>query len=79
MKMHLPSTFILRYVRAKMIVHAFMMNLINWTIDIQENIKKKNEILYTKSMESCSLVISQILALFRLERATYKTLNNYFS
>ena len=25
MKMHLPSTFILRYVRAKMIVHAFMI------------------------------------------------------
>ena len=35
MKMHLPSTFILRYVRAKMIVHAFMLNLINWTIDVQ--------------------------------------------
>ena len=27
MKMHLPSTFILRYVRAKMIVHAFMIDL----------------------------------------------------
>ena len=27
MKMHLPSTFILRYVRAKMIVHAFMVEL----------------------------------------------------
>ena len=27
MKMHLPSTFILRYVRAKMIVHAFMIEL----------------------------------------------------
>ena len=27
MKMHRPSTFILRYVRAKMIVHAFMIEL----------------------------------------------------
>ena len=27
MKMHLPSTFILRYVRAKMIVNAFMIEL----------------------------------------------------
>ena len=27
MKMHLPSTFILRYVRAKMTVHAFMIEL----------------------------------------------------
>ena len=27
MKMHLPSTFILRYVGAKMIVHAFMIEL----------------------------------------------------
>ena len=27
MKMHLTSTFILRYVRAKMVVHAFMIEL----------------------------------------------------
>ena len=27
MKMHLPSTFILRYARAKRIVHAFMIEL----------------------------------------------------
>ena len=27
MKKYLPSTFILRYVRAKMIVHAFMIKL----------------------------------------------------
>ena len=27
MKTRLPSTFILRYVRAKMIVHAFMIEL----------------------------------------------------
>ena len=27
MKMHLPSTLILRYVRAQMIVHAFMIEL----------------------------------------------------
>ena len=33
MKIYLPSTFTLRYVRAKMIVYAFM---INRTIDMQE-------------------------------------------
>ena len=27
MKIHLPSSFILRYVTAKMIVHAFMIEL----------------------------------------------------
>ena len=27
MKIYLPSTFILRHVRAKMIVHAFMIEL----------------------------------------------------
>ena len=27
MKMHFPPTFILRYVRAKMTVHAFMIEL----------------------------------------------------
>ena len=27
MKMHLPSSFILRYVRAEMYVHAFMYEL----------------------------------------------------
>ena len=27
MKMHLPSSFILRYVRSEMIVHAFMIEL----------------------------------------------------
>ena len=44
---------------------------------IEDPRKLKNcEILYTKSMESCSHVISQILAEFRLERATYKTLHN---
>ena len=39
MKMHPPSTFIqvYKYVRAKMIVHAFVwLNMINWTIDIQK-------------------------------------------
>ena len=33
MKMHIPSTFILRYVRSKMIVHAFMIEL---ELDIQD-------------------------------------------
>ena len=43
MKMYLPPTCILRYVRPKnkMNVHAFMINLINrcQTIDIQEKLK----------------------------------------
>ena len=45
MKMHLPSNFILRYVRAKMIVHAFMIEL-----DQLDN-KKKIEMvkLYVQS------------------------------
>ena len=65
MKMYLPSIFILRCVRAKMIVHAFMIEL-DQACSIYS---------ISKSMESCSLVISQILAEFRLERATYKTLH----
>ena len=41
MKMFLCSTFIPRYVRAKMIVHAFTcMSLINQNFDIQEKEKK---------------------------------------
>ena len=78
MKMYLPSSFILRYVRAEMNVHAFMNELDQkdyWYPRKFENC----EILYTKSMESCPLVISHILAEFHLERATYKTLHNYFS
>ena len=75
MKMHLPFTFILRYVRTKMIVHAFMIELDR--LDYYYPRKLKNcEILCKKSMESCSLVISQTLVEFRLERATYKTLHN---
>ena len=75
MKMYLHSTFILRYVRAKMIVHAFMIEL--GQLDYRYPRKLKNcEILCTKSMESCYLVISHILAEFCLERATYNTLNN---
>ena len=37
MKMCFPSTLILRFVRAKMNVLAFM-TLVNWTSDIQENL-----------------------------------------
>ena len=51
------------------------LNLINWTIDIQEKLNiVKN--LCTKSMESCSLLASQIQADFRPERVTYKTLHD---
>ena len=39
MKMYHPSSFILRYVRAGMNVHAVRMNLIKRTIDIQETLK----------------------------------------
>ena len=39
MKMYLPFTFIIRYVRAKTIVQAFVMNLSNQTNDIQEEWK----------------------------------------
>ena len=35
--------------------------------------------LCTKSMESCPLVISHILAKFHPERATYTTLHNHFN
>ena len=52
-------------------MHTFMIELYQ-TIDIQE--KKKKENLCTKSMES--FMASQILADFRPERATYKTLHN---
>ena len=59
------------YISPKIIVHAFMIEL-----DIQEKKLKKFENLCPKSMEICSLVASQILAEFRPERATYKTLHN---
>ena len=78
MKMYLPSSFILRYVRAEMNVHAFMNELDQkdywypWTIKNCENI-------CTKAMESCPLVISHILAEFHPQRATYTTLHNHFS
>ena len=70
--MYLSSPFILRYVRAEMNVHAFMNEL-----DQKET--KSCENLCKKSMESCPLVISHILAEFHPERATYTTLHNHFS
>ena len=42
MKMYLPSSFILRYVRAEMNVHAFMNEIDLRTIDIQEKLKLWN-------------------------------------
>ena len=78
MKMYLPSSFILRYVRAEMNVHAFMNELDQK--DYWYPRKMKNcENLFTKSMESCPLVISHILAEFHPEMATYTTLHNHFS
>ena len=52
-------------------VHALM------TIDIKR--KKNCENICKKSMESCPLVISHILAEFHPERATNATLHYHFS
>ena len=55
------STFILRYVRAKMIVHASMIEPDqpdNWYEEKNTNCEN----VCTKSMDSCFRVISQILA-----------------
>ena len=40
--MHLPSTFILRYIRAKMIVHAFLIELGQLDFWYPRQNKKKN-------------------------------------
>ena len=74
MKMYLPSSFILRYVRAEMNVHAFVNELDQKDYWYPRKIKNcENLHVCTKSMESCPLVISHILAEFYPERATYKT------
>ena len=78
MKMYLPSSFILRYVRAEMNVHAFMNELDQKDYWCPKKIKNC-ENLCTKSMESCPVVISHILAEFHPERATYTTLHNHFN
>ena len=57
------------YVRAKMIVHAFMIELDH--LDYWYPRKIKNFVnICTKSMENCSLVESQILVEFHPARAT---------
>ena len=64
-------------VRAIMIVRAFLIEIDQPDyIGIKTTKNANCENLWTKSMESCSLVASQILAEFRPERATYKTLHN---
>ena len=78
MKMYLPSSFIIRYVRAEMNVHAFMNEQDQKDYWYPRKIKNC-ENLCTMSMESCPLVISHILAQFHPERATYATLHNHFS
>ena len=65
MKIYLPSTFILKYVGAKMILHAFMIELDQ--LNYWSKKFKNFENLCTKSMECCSLVVSQILTEFRPE------------
>ena len=79
-KMYLPSSFILgyMYVRTEMNVHAFMNELDQKDYWYPRTIKNF-ENLCTKSMESCPLVMSHILAEFHPERATYTTLHNHFS
>ena len=57
-----------------MIVHAFMIELDQPDYWYPRKIKNF-ENLSTKSIESCFLVVLQILAEFRPERATYKTLH----
>ena len=78
MKMYLPSSLILRYVRAEMNVHAFMNELVQKDYWYPRKIKHC-ENLCTKSMESCPLLISHILTEFHPERASYTTLHNHFS
>ena len=78
MKKYLPSSFILRYVRAEMNVRAFMHELDQKDYYYPSKIKNF-ENLCTKSMESCPLMISHILAEFHPERATYTILHNHFS
>ena len=61
MKMYLPSSFILSYVWAEMNVHAFMNELDQPDYWYPRKIRN-GENPCTKSMESCPLVISHILA-----------------
>ena len=75
MKMHLSSTFILWYIRTKMILHAFMieLNQLNyWYPRKNQNLWKS---IYKVNGElfSCGITDSGV---FRPERATYKTLHN---
>ena len=61
-----------------MIVHAFMIELDQVeTIDIQEKLKiVKN--LCSKSMESCSVVVPQILAVFCPIQIQFNSIRIYF-
>ena len=77
MKTYLPSTFILRYVRAK----NYCACIYDWTwstgLLISKQIKDcENLCICTKSMETYSLVVSQILTEFHPESAAYKTVHN---
>ena len=72
MKLFLHSTYILMYIKAKVISHAFMIEI--YQPGYWYPIKKEN--LCIKSMESCPLVVSQILAEFRPEKAIYNTFHN---
>ena len=74
-KFHKIFPLLYRFVRTKTIVHAFIIELDQPDYWYPRKIKNGNN-LCTKSMESCSLIVeSQILAEFRPERATHKTLH----
>ena len=75
MKMYLPFYFILRYVRAEINAHAFMHELDQQDYWYPRKMKFF-ENLCTKSMDSCPLVISHILAEFHPGRHTQVCISN---
>ena len=71
--MYLPSSFILRYVKAEMNVHAFMNEL-----DQKDYWYPRKKKLWTSMYKVNGELSSHILAEFHPERATYTTLHNHF-
>ena len=78
--MYLPSSFILRYVRAEMSVHALMNELDQKDYRYKKKKKKKKLKIYVQSQWRVVLLWYHIImAEFHPERATYTTLHNHFS
>ena len=73
MKMHLPSCFILRYVRAEMNVHAFM------------NEMDQKDYWYSRKFENCENLCTKSIRVVLLwnhifwPSSIYTTLHNHFS